>query len=409
MPRQIKFLPTYLKKPMLDISLFRSFWGAFRRYELHQDYRTRREQYALLAAQQNLVYGEDDTIHRVRRRLAKRGYTPTQRKPGDIHTFAFIPRRSWHSSLYPDLFELGKVSEFDYATQGYEAGDFLKFDTTAALLRDEMNHLALKKIRQTHQAQPIDWVFIYASGLEITPAFVTAITDELGIPVVNMCLDDKQSWVGPVLGNQRSGQIDIAAAFDLSWTSARVACEWYLVEGARPFYLPEGFDVQTYHPLPVQKDIPISFVGTAYGNRPRVIQKLRQHNIPVQTFGAGWNQYVDSMGEIFNRSLINLGMGEILYSRHLTNVKGRDFEIPGTGGGVYLTSFNADLAQHFVIGKEILCYRHLDEMVELMRYYLLHPDEAVAIAQRGYERAVREHRWLHRYQRICRVLGILAE
>ena len=102
-------------------------------------------------------------------------------------------------------------------------------------------------------------------------------------------------------------------------------------------------------------------------------------------------------------------MGGIEYSEELTNLKGRDFEIPGTGGGVYLTSFNADLAQHFVIGEEILCYRGRDEMIELIRYYLAHRDEAAEIARRARERSLREHRWLHRYETMLRVLGILDD
>ena len=126
-------------------------------------------------------------------------------------------------------------------------------------------------------------------------------------------------------------------------------------------------------------------------------------------FGSGWRHasWVDDPADVFCRSAINLGMGGIGYSEELTNVKGRDFEIPGCGGGVYLTSFNADLAQHFVVGEEILCYSSRDEMLELIRYYLAHRDEADAIARRARERSLREHRWLHRYQRVCRILGIL--
>ena len=72
-------------------------------------------------------------------------------------------------------------------------------------------------------------------------------------------------------------------------------------------------------------------------------------------------------------------MGGIGYLEGITNVKARDFEIPGTGGGVYLTSFNPDLARNFTVGEEILCYSNRDEMLELIRYYLAHPEEARAI------------------------------
>jgi spore maturation protein CgeB len=227
-----------------------------------------------------------------------------------------------------------------------------------------------------------------------------------------MCLDDKQSWTGAWMGDQRAGQTDIAATFDLSWTSARVACEWYLVEGARPLYMPEGFDHCTFHPMEVPQDIPVSFIGGAYGFRPDVIEFLRRRGIPVQTFGPGWGTRsvwgAEQVG-VVNRSIINLGMGGIGYSEDLTNVKTRDFEIPGTGGGLYLTSFSADLARHFIVGEEIACYRGRDEMLELIRYYLRHQDEARSIARRARDRCLSEHRWLHRYRRVCQILGILAE
>src|SRR5437667_269656 len=149
-----------------------------------------------------------------------------------------------------------------------------------------------------------------------------------------MCLDDKQSWTGAWMGDHRAGQIDIAATFDLSWTSARVACEWYLVEGARPLYMPEGFDASAFHPAEVPQDIPVSFIGGAYGFRPDVVEFLRQRGIPVRTFGSGWGTrsvWGAEQVEVINRSVINLGMGGIGYSEDLTNVKTRDFEIPEPG------------------------------------------------------------------------------
>ena len=42
---------------------------------------------------------------------------------------------------------------------------------------------------------------------------------------------------------------------------------------------------------------------------------------------------------ILNRSTINLGMVGIGYSESLTNLKARDFEIPGTGGGMFDMTF----------------------------------------------------------------------
>ena len=120
--------------------------------------------------------------------------------------------------------------------------------------------------------------------------------------------------------------------------------------------MPEGFDQSVYHPMPLERDIPVSFIGGAYGFRPSLVQFLKARGIPLSVFGAGWPTNTVSRGEqvsIINRSRINFGHGGIGYSEDLTNMKGRDFEIPGTGGGLYVTTFNPDLARHFVIGAEI--------------------------------------------------------
>lgn len=405
-------LPEQFKTYLLRQPIVQEAWGAFRRWQLHRDYAGRREHYARVAWEHGLSYHEDQVIASIRARLAKRGYQPSLRRMGEVHTFAFIPHIGWHTALIPDLRELGPVTEFDYIAHGYRPEEFQRCDGQAAQRRQAMNDMVLPALRQAHARRPVDWVFVYASGLEVRAEMLRAVVDELGIPVVNMCLDDKQSWAGPMLDGQRLGQVDIAAAFDLSWTSARVACEWYLAEGARPIYMPEGFDRTAYRPLPVAQDIPVSFIGGAYGFRPSVVRYLKKHGIPIQTFGPGWGTqsvWGEEQIKIINRSLINIGMGGIGYSENLTNVKTRDFEVPGVGRPVYLTSFNPDLAQHFVIGEEILCYRNREEMLELTRYYLARPDEAKAIARRGRERCLREHRWLHRYQRVCEILGILAE
>jgi hypothetical protein len=400
----------WAKNAVRHVPQFQEAWGRMRRKQLHREYEERRERYARIANERGLVYREEDITAAVQARLRKRGYRTAPRALGSVHTFAFIPRISWHAALYPDLRRLGPVSEFDYVKYGYSWTEFWTRSRSAAARRREMNELVLPALREANARRPLDWVFVYATGLEVRRELLERIVDEFGIPVVSMCLDDKQSWTGPDFDGQPLGQVGIASAFDLCWTSARVACDWYLAEGTCPIYLPEGYDETLYHPLDVPRDVPVSFVGGAYGFRPGLIRYLRQHQVPVQVYGYGWKNggWVDNGVELFNRSVINLGMGGIGYSEGLTNVKTRDFEIPAAGGGLYLTSFNPDLALHFRIGEEIVCYRSRDESLELVRYYLKHPDEAFAIADRARRRCVSEHRWLHRYQRILQVLGILG-
>ena len=400
-----------LKNTVRSFEVFDCIWGAVKREHLLKKYVERRERYARIAADRGLVYNESEVIEQVRQRLARRGYCPPPREPGQIHTFAFIPRIGWHSALFPDLEELGPLTIFDYTEHGCTWQDLRACDDRSARIRREYLKTAWNELIEAHSRQPVDWVFVYASGAEVSKDFIRRIVDELGVPVVNMCLDDKQSWTGPMLDTHRAGQIDIASAFDVSWTSARVACEWYLCEGGLPVYMPEGFDQRVYRPVDAKQDIPVSFIGGAYGFRPSVIRHLQNSGIPVQVFGGGWGTksvWGEEQVGIINRSLINLGMGGIGYDEAFTNVKTRDFEIPGAGGGLYLTTFSPDLAQHYDIGREIICYQSREEIVELIRYHLARPDEARAIAACGRKRCLAEHRWLHRYEKICNILQIIS-
>jgi spore maturation protein CgeB len=382
----------------------------FKEFLLLKDYRNRREYYETVCDRLKWKYNEEKVVSQIRDHIASRGYTSSPQRIGHIHTFTIIPRLGWHKHLFDDLHELGPVTEFDYVSHGYDVSEFYRADRSGRRRRAEMNALIPPAVKKAHVRRPIDWIFVYASGSEVSANTIRQIQDDIGVPVVSMCLDDKQSWSGKWMGDHRGNQIDIAAVYDLSWTSARVACNWYLAEGGRPIYMPEGCNATVYQPVSVAQDIPVSFIGAAYGFRKRTMLFLKRYDIPVQAFGQGWGSRLLADGEVVEiicRSHINLGMGGIGYSEWLTNVKARDFEIPCTGGGMYLTSYNPDLALHFDIGKEIVCYRTADEMVELIRYYLGHPDEAGEIARHGRERCLREHRWLHRYIKICEVLGIL--
>ena len=374
-------------------------------------YRSRREHYENVCKEQSLVYSEHSTIEAVRKCLKGRGWTVRRKNLGGVHTFAFVPRVSWHSALLDELYFLGRVSEFDYASQGYVVKDL--YQAKNSTLLEEMNKKAFNNIIEVHRNDPIDWIFIYASGAEISPNLLLRIKNETGIPCVIMCLDDKQSWeFGMPLNTHRKGQIDLAKHIDLAWTSSRVACSWYLAEGGRPIYLPEGVNTNIYCPKNVGQDISVSFVGQSYGFRESVVRFLKKGKVKVQCFGNGWQSRAvstEKIVDIYRRSRIILGMGGVGWSEYLTNVKGRDFEVPCTGGGMYLTSFNPDLALHFDVGREIVCYRSRDEMLELIRYYISHQEEAREIAKAGRVRCLNEHRWLHRYIKICKILGIFED
>lgn len=401
-------MPERLRARVVRHPAVRGAWTTLRRRQLLAEYRERRDAYQARAGAMRLSYDDAGVTARTTTRLTARGVTPVRRTVGTVHTFAFIPRISWHNALYPDLHELGPVSVYDYAAHGFSWAEFYAGDVVR---RAAMNAQFVAAVQAAHAAQPLDWIFIYASGVEVLATSLRALRETVGVPIVTMCLDDKQSWTGDVHGGQRHGMIDLVPHIDLAWTSAMVATDWYLVEGGNPVYLPEGFDASAYRPMDVPQDIAVSFIGAAYGFRPALVRELRRAGIAVQAFGDGWGTrgvWGDAQVEVINRSVVNLGHGGIGYADDLMNVKTRDFEIPGCGGGVYVTTYSPDLARHYDIGREIACFRSTDDMIELVRHCLANRDESRHMADAARARCLAEHRWQHRYEVVLRHCGVLA-
>ena len=111
------------------------------------------------------------------------------------------------------------------------------------------------------------------------------------------------------------------------------------------------------------------------------------------------------MNVIYSRSVVNLGFGFIGNSPHLTGLKGRDFEVP-LMGGLYLTTYNQDLENCFILGEEIDCYRNETDLLSKLQYYITHPDIALNIGAAGRNRCLLDHTWTNRFKIILTVTGL---
>jgi len=374
---------------------------------MERRFRYWREYYHGIVVKTSYAYSVDETTRAVRKRIGDR-HPVSRKQPGEVHTLAFVPMLSWHRQLLEGLSTLGAVSLCDYQKLGIKAAELYTARNSSLLHR--MNELAFAEILKIHAQRPVDWIFFYARGDEVSLDFLSRIHDKVGVPLVNMCLDSKHAWTGVLSDAQYTGQKSLVPHFDLYWTTSRTTCEWIAAEGGRPVYLPEGANPVDFRPQDLVKDIDVSFIGQRYGYRANLVDFLQCKGVKVEAFGSGWNNGSLSemqIPEVIHRSKICLGLGGIGYSEEITNLKNRDFDIPMCGGGVYLTSYNSDLAQHFCIGKEVLCYKGRDELIELIRYYLAHEEEAAEISQAGRKRCLSEHTWHHRFSKICEIIGII--
>jgi spore maturation protein CgeB len=112
------------------------------------------------------------------------------------------------------------------------------------------------------------------------------------------------------------------------------------------------------------------------------------------------------MVRIYSKSTINLGFGGVAGHQNTFCLKGRDFEIP-MSGGLYLTEHSPELERVFKPGREILTSKTFDELVAKIRYFLTHPDEADTIRKAGALRARAEHTWEMRFEKIFGLMGLI--
>ncbi|MBI5471066.1 MAG: glycosyltransferase [Ignavibacteriae bacterium] len=162
----------------------------------------------------------------------------------------------------------------------------------------------------------------------------------------------------------------------------------------------------------VKKEYDVTFIGQPHGNRKRVVAYLRSHGINIQPFGRGWENgrvSQEEMIRIFNASKINLNLSNSSWNIHTIfrgqqQIKGRNFEIPGSGGFI-LTNHVQGIEQSYDIGKEIVCFRNRRDLLHLIGYYLSHETEREQIARAGYERTLREHTYERRFRELFTHMG----
>lgn len=86
-------------------------------------------------------------------------------------------------------------------------------------------------------------------------------------------------------------------------------------------------------------------------------------------------------------------------SELIPHVRLRDFEGPMCRT-CYLTGHTDEITEFYDVGREIETYRTVDELVDKTRFYLAHPDAAEKLREAGYLRALRDHTWKKRFEKL---------
>jgi spore maturation protein CgeB len=343
-----------------------------------------------------------------------------------------------HYNFYHSLVHMGHdIVYFDFMTLMQTHG------------RGWMNDRLLEVAR----AEKPDVMFTVLFDDELDQAVIRTLTDNVGLPTVNWFCDDHWRFESY---SRRWGP-----CFTWVVTTAQSALPKYAELGYRNVIKSQwACNPFLYRKMDIPLSYDVTFIGQPYHDRRHVIERLRKNGINASAWGRGWESgrvSQEDMIRIFNQSRINLNLttpygvsssddvprpsttdsplrrifnrfplvrmlkrsrdgqassGDEAVSGNgnagnvrVEQIKGRNFEVPGCGG--FLLTGEADnLPDYFVEGKELVCFRGLDDLIDKVRYYLKHEDERAAIAEAGYQRTMREHTYVHRFIHIFERMGL---
>ena len=366
----------------------------------------------------------------------------------------------WKTNLHDPLVEMGhEVVLWDEDLLPYY--DLDPDDPATAPRRNGFSERLVAAIDSAHRERRLDLVLTYLSDSHVVPEAVERIRRVA--PALNFFCNNV---------HQFHLVRRIARHFTACLVPEREGLPHYRAVGARAIFFPMAAHPAIYRPLDVGHTYDATFAGQRYADRAPAILALRRAGVDAHAFGVGWPPATGGTGPapeatargplagawralaaalrgrnpliaardrmawrtlcsehpgsvhgpvpdeeyvaLFSRSRISLGF-LVLGDTHRTGrvmrqVRLREFEGP-MAGAFYVTGWLEELAEHYEIGREIVCYRSHQELAELCRYYLAHPEERERIRRAGHERARRCHTWQHRFAGLFAELendGVLA-
>jgi spore maturation protein CgeB len=209
--------------------------------------------------------------------------------------------------------------------------------------------------------------------------------------------------------------------YDLLISSLPNQVSYFQSKGIKARYLKWCFEPVVLQMIGQQpKHFDVSFVG-GFSNYHECGWKIFEdiaREIPIHFWGYGAESLPAESpirkcfhGEAWGLDMYRiLGQGKIVLNRHINVAENfannmRLYEATGVGAFL-LTDAKCNLGELFEVGSEVVAYRDAGECSAMIKYYLNHDDERMAIARAGQRRTLSEHTY---EKRMGELVGIIEE
>jgi len=218
-------------------------------------------------------------------------------------------------------------------------------------------------------------------------------------------------------------QLAPAASYDFYFSNSLYTQEFYRKQGVKNIhFLPVGIDINTHKPAPQRAyKYEVLFAGDFHPMREEIIATLIKKGLPISILGPWGKQDMkhnsllaphfvgqrrffspQEMVTAFQQAKIVLNIHSWL-GKYDYGINPRLFEASGCGA-FQLCDMKREIPLLFEPQKEIVLYNTTEELAELIPYYLEHTSEREQIATATYQRAMREHTYLARMEKVLEII-----
>lgn len=113
----------------------------------------------------------------------------------------------------------------------------------------------------------------------------------------------------------------------------------------------------------------------------------------------GYAEHFNDMPKVFKCSKVNINQIRVYVDSGLPM---RVFDVLGSKGFL-VTNYKQDIEKYFVDGKDLVIYRDIKDLVEIIKYYLNHEEERQEIIVNGYQKIKNGHTYDKRLKEIMKI------
>jgi len=268
-----------------------------------------------------------------------------------------------------------------------------------AMVADFNSHLI-----NTARALKPELFFVY-KGTHVSPQALAAVK-EAGAVAINVYPDTNFALHSHLL-------LETMRRYDWVFTtkSFHIEAPPAGIDASCLSLLPHGYDPEVHRPLELDEQdrarygADVACIMTWTPAKERLLARLHAllPDVRLKIWGNLWERATADLGPgLMGRSVLGVEYGKAIQAATITLallvermgdairgdlVTARTFEIPAAGGFM-LHERNAEVAQYFAEGRECAMFDGAEEMVEQVRYYLVHPQERAQIAAAGHARCI---------------------